>query len=52
MTTDADTTTLQRSDEEWRERLTPEQYHVLREQGTEPAFTGQYWNVHDDGSYH
>jgi peptide-methionine (R)-S-oxide reductase len=52
MSTDTDTTTVQRSDDEWRERLTPEQYHVLREQGTEPAFTGQYWNVHDDGSYH
>ena len=41
-----------RSEEEWREQLTPEQFHVLREKGTERAFTGQYWNVHDDGSYH
>jgi peptide-methionine (R)-S-oxide reductase len=43
---------MPQSDDEWREQLTPEQYHVLREQGTEPAFTGQYWNVHADGSYH
>jgi peptide-methionine (R)-S-oxide reductase len=40
------------SDDDWRRQLTPEQYHVLREQGTEPAFTGKYWNVHDDGGYH
>jgi len=39
------------TDEQWRERLTPEQYEVLRRQGTEPAFTGQYWNVKEDGTY-
>jgi peptide-methionine (R)-S-oxide reductase len=39
------------SDEQWRERLTPERYHVLREQGTERAFTGEYWNVKEDGVY-
>jgi peptide-methionine (R)-S-oxide reductase len=39
------------TDEQWRERLTPEQYAVLRRQGTEPAFTGEYWNVKDDGVY-
>ena len=42
---------VQLSDEEWRERLTPEQYEILRHQGTERAFTGKYWNVKDDGVY-
>jgi len=38
-------------DEEWKKKLTPEQYHVLREKGTEAAFTGKYWNNHDTGMY-
>jgi peptide-methionine (R)-S-oxide reductase len=42
---------MELSDEQWRERLTPEQYQVLRQQGTERAFTGKYWNVKDDGIY-
>jgi len=40
-----------KSDEEWRKQLTPEQYRILREKGTERAFTGKYWNTKDDGVY-
>lgn len=39
------------TDEPWREKLTPEQYHVTRECGTEPAFSGRYWNHKGDGVY-
>ena len=38
-------------EDKWREKLTKEQYKVLREKGTEPAFTGKYWNNHEDGIY-
>lgn len=36
---------------EWRKALTPQQYHVLREKGTERAFSGKYWNCHEKGVY-
>ncbi len=48
---DRPTPRLALSDEEWRRRLTPEQFHVLREEGTEIAFTGRWWNQHARGTY-
>jgi peptide-methionine (R)-S-oxide reductase len=42
---------FQLNEEEWRKRLTPEQYHVLREAGTERPFAGKYWNSKEPGVY-
>jgi peptide-methionine (R)-S-oxide reductase len=44
-------TRVRRTEQEWREQLTPAQYEVLRRRGTEPAFTGEYWDCHEDGVY-
>jgi peptide-methionine (R)-S-oxide reductase len=40
-----------KSDPEWRSQLSPEQYAVCRQKGTERAYTGRYWNCHEDGTY-
>ncbi|XP_074565274.1 peptide methionine sulfoxide reductase B1, chloroplastic [Curcuma longa] len=40
------------SDEEWKKRLTSEQYYITRQKGTERAFTGEYWNTKTPGTYH
>ncbi len=42
---------IDKTDADWRNELTPEQYRVLREKGTEPAFSGQYWDHKGDGVY-
>ncbi len=43
---------VERSEEEWRQLLTPEQFYVTRQKGTEPAFSGALYQNHDDGVYH
>ena len=43
---------IKKSDADWKKQLTAEEYRVTREQGTEPAFCGVFWNHHDKGMYH
>jgi len=46
-----ETNKILKSDEEWKKELSPEEYAVARQKGTERAFTGRYWNHHEDGVY-
>jgi peptide-methionine (R)-S-oxide reductase len=43
--------TMPKTDEEWKKKLTPEQYHILREKGTEAPFTGEYVDTHEKGMF-
>jgi len=47
----SETKKISKSDEEWREQLSPEEYEVTRKGGTEAPFTGRYWDNHDEGMY-
>ncbi len=48
---DTTDTQIQKTDEEWRQELTPEQYKVLRQKGTERPFTGKFVHTHENGTY-
>ena len=43
---------FQKTESEWKEKLTEEEFKICREKGTEPAFSGKYWDCHDQGTYH
>ncbi len=43
---------VMKTEEEWKKELSAEEYRILREKGTEPAFSGKYWDNHKDGVYH
>lgn len=47
-----DASHIEKSEGEWRDCLTPDQFRVMREKGTERAFTGKYWNTKAKGTYH
>ena len=49
--TDVSKTDMPQSEREWKKKLDPEQYQVLRQAGTERAFSGKYWNTKADGTY-
>ena len=42
---------LNKTEREWQRELSPEEYRITRQKGTEPAFTGQYWNTKQEGTY-
>jgi peptide-methionine (R)-S-oxide reductase len=46
-----DTGKVSKSEQQWREQLSPEQFYVTRKAGTEPAFTGKYWKSKEQGTY-
>ena len=43
---------MEKNNEQWRAKLSPEEYRVCREKGTEPAFSGRYWDCKSAGTYH